>query len=345
MKSRKTKGFFDEEFRQDKIATKDPLVILSSKVNWEQFRRTLEKAFDNIDYSQGGRPPFDRLMMFKILILQEYYGLSDDQIEFQILDRLSFQKFVGQGLHDTVPDAKTIWLYRQTLTEAGIIDRLFVQLKKQLEKYGLIAKKGTMIDASFAKVPIQRNTPVENDQIKNGETPEWDENKSRQKDTDADWTKKSGQSHYGYKQHIKADLKSKLITNFEVTSASVHDSQVFEELLESSDKGQPTYADSAYYKEERNTELKKKGFIPRILSKGYRNKELSENQIERNRKLSSKRCRVEHIFAWLKQKGGHLIRGIGISRITARITLRLIGYNLSRAVYLIKDRKRGLTCI
>ena len=345
MKSKKSTGLFDEEFRREKIAVKDPLTILSSKVNWEQFRSTLDDAFIHIDYSQGGRPPFDRLMMFKILILQEYYGLSDDQMEFQLLDRLSFQKFIGQGLHDIVPDAKTIWLFRQTLMEKGIIDRLFIQLKKQLERYGLVAKRGTMVDASFVKVPVQRNTPDENGQLKNGETPEWDENKMRQKDTDADWTKKGGESHYGYKQHIKADLKSKLITNFEVTPASEHDSQVFEELLESSDKGQPTYADSAYFKEERNERLKKEGFIPRILSKGYRNKQLSENEKQKNRNLSSKRCRIEHVFGWFKQKGGNLIRGIGIERITARVTLRIIGYNLSRAVYLIRDRKRGLLSI
>ena len=216
MKSRKARGFFDEEFRHQKIATKDPLAILSPKVNWEQFRPALEKAFEDIDYSQVGRPRFDRLMMFKILILQEFYGLSDDQMEFQLLDRLSFQKFIGQNLHDISPDAKIIWFYRQTITEAGVIDKLFIQLKKQFERYGLITKKGIMVDASFAKVPIQRNTPDENDQIKNGETPNWDENKTRQKDVDADWTKKGGQSHYGYKQHIKADLKSKLITNFEL---------------------------------------------------------------------------------------------------------------------------------
>ena len=178
MKTKKARGFFDEEFRHEKIATKDPLTILTTKVNWEQFRPTLEKAFEGIDYSQGGRPPFDRLMMFKILILQEYYGLSDDQIEFQLLDRLSFQKFIGQNLYDIVPDAKTIWLYRQTITEAGVIDKLFIQLKKQLERYGLVAKKGIMVDASFAKVPIQRNTPDENEQLKNGETPEWDEKRA-----------------------------------------------------------------------------------------------------------------------------------------------------------------------
>jgi IS5 family transposase len=284
-------------------------------------------------------------MMFKILILQEYYGLSDDQIEFQLLDRLSFQKFIGQGLHDVVPDAKTIWLYRQTLTEAGIIDKLFIQLSKQLERYGLVAKKGLMVDASFAKVPVQRNSPDENDQIKRGETPDWDENKMRQKDLDADWVKKGGESHFGYKQHIKADVESKIITNFEVTSASEHDSQVIDELLTQSDKGQAVYADSAYHKNERIEELKRKGFFPRIPRKAARYIALTEAEIKRNHKYSSKRCRVEHIFAWLKQKSGYLVRGIGIRRVTARITLRLIGYNLSRATFLIKDRKRGLQMI
>lgn len=345
MKTKKAHGFFDQEFRHDKIAIKDPLTILSTKVNWEQFRPTLEKPFEGVDYSQGGRPPFDRLMMFKILILQEYYGLSDDQMEFQLLDRLSFQRFIGQDLKDIVPDAKTIWLYRQSLTKAGIIDQLFIQLKKQLSKSGLIAHKGIMVDASFAKVPIQRNSPEENEQIKEGKTPDWDENKERQKDTDADWTKKGGQSHYGYKQHIKADLKSKLITNFEVTPASVHDSQVLNGLLEKSDTGQPLYLDSAYSKEERIEELKKKGIIPKILKKGYRYKKLTKKDEEQNRKLSSKRCRVEHIFGWMKQKSGAMVRGIGIERITARLSLRIIVYNLSRAVFLIKNRKRGVQFI
>lgn len=345
MKSKKSRGFFDEEFRREQIATKDPLTILSSKVNWEQFRPVLEKAFADVDYSQGGRPPFDRLMMFKVLILQEYYGLSDEQIEFQLLDRLSFQKFIDQDLQDKVPDAKTIWLYRQRLTDSGVIDKLFVQLKKQLERYGLIAKKGVMVDASFAKVPIQRNSREENQEIKGGGTPDWEENKMRQKDTDAKWTQKGGQSHYGYKQHIKADVKSKLITNFEVTPASVHDSQMIDELLEPSDKGQKLYADSAYYKHERIEQLEEKGIVPRIPQKAARYIELSEEQKRDYRKIASKRCRVEHIFAWLKQKGGYLIRGVGIKRVTARITLRLIGYNLSRAVYLIKDRKRGLQFI
>lgn len=339
------RSLFDKEFRAEKIAVKDPLTVLSTKVNWEQFRPSIEKVFSDIDYSQGGRPPFDRLMMFKILILQEYYGLSDDQIEFQILDRLSFQKFIGQDLHNTVPDAKTIWLFREKLTKSGVIKALFDQLKKQLERYGLIARKGTMIDASFAKVPIQHNTHQENRQIKEGEKPDWDENKDRQKDVDANWTRKNGQNHYGYKQHIKADLKSKLITKVIVTPASVHESNIIEDLLEKSDRGQPLYADSAYKKMERDVRLKKMGIIPRINSQGYRNKEMTDKERKQNKIYSSKRCRVEHIFGWLKRKAGSMVRGIGIERITGRITLRIIGYNLNRAVFLIKNNRKGLQMI
>ena len=345
MRIKRTKGLFDEEFRIEKIASKDPLSILSTRVNWEQFRSALEGAFAEERSSKAGRPPFDRLLMFKILILQEYYGLSDDQIEFQLLDRLSFQKFIDQGLHDIVPDAKTIWLFRNNLTKAGVIDELFTKLGKQLERHGLIAKKGVMVDASFAKVPIQRNTPYENEQIKSGKIPEWNENKSRQKDVDATWTKKAGQSHYGYKQHIKADLKSKLITNFFVTPASHHDSTVLEKLITNKDKGQSIYGDSAYSSEEITEYLKKKKLRPRINKKGYRYKTLSEEDKANNRKLSSNRCRVEHIFAAIKQRSGPLIRAIGAERVKAKIVLRLIGYNLSRAVFLIKNNRKGIAFI
>lgn len=344
MKNKRTKGFFDEEYRHDLIERKDPLRILDEKVNWEQFRKTLESAFSDIDYSQGGRPPYDKVMMFKILILQEYYGLSDAQMEFQLLDRLSFQKFIGQGLHDRVPDEKTIWLFREILTKAEVIEDLFVQLNKRLETSGLIVNKGKIIDASFAQVPIQRNTPKENEQIKNGKLPNWKENKRRQKDVEATWTKKNNEKYFGYKRHIKADLKSKLISNFEVTKSSVHDSQVFEELFLNKDKGEPIYADSAYNK-KLNEELKEKGFNLKILGKGYRNKPLTKSQKKINRKFSSKRCRVEHLFAWLSQRRGNLIRCIGQVRVVARVTLQSITYNLSRSVYLINNRRARVSII
>lgn len=344
MQKKRINGLYDEEFRQELIGKKDPLRILNEKVNWEQFRSTLESAFSGIDYSQGGRPPYDKVMMFKILILAEYYGLSDAQMEFQLLDRLSFQKFIGQGLHDRVPDEKTIWLFRETLTNAEVIEDLFVQLNKRLETSGLIVNKGKIIDASFAQVPIQRNTPKENDQIKQGETPNWNNNKRRQKDVDATWTKKNTDKYFGYKRHVKADLKSKLIVNFEVTKANVHDSQVFEELLNENEKREPIYADSAYNK-ELNEELKDNGYNLKILSKGYRNKPLTKIQKEKNKKLSSRRCRVEHTFAWLSQRGANLLRCIGQVRAVARVTLQTITYNLSRSVFLIKNRRTRVSIV
>jgi IS5 family transposase len=345
MKTKRTKGFFDEEFRIEKISSKDPLTTLSIRVNWEQFRPTLERAFQEERTSNAGRKPFDRLLMFKVLILQEYYGLSDDQMEFQLLDRLSFQKFIGQGLHDIVPDAKTIWLFRNNLTKAGVIDGLFATLSKQLKRHGLIAKKGVMVDASFAKVPVQRNTPDENKQIKSGQTPKWDEHKARQKDVDANWIIKGRQTHYGYKQHIKADLKSKLITSYAVTPASHHDSTVLNRLITKKDAGQMIYGDSAYSSKETIEFFVKNKLRPRINKKGYRYKTLTEADRAKNRKHSSKRCRIEHVFASIKQRSGPLIRAIGAERVKAKIVLRFIVYNLSRAVFLTKNNQRGLAYI
>lgn len=342
MKDTNSRGLFDEEFRIEKIASKDPLSILTTKVNWEQFRTTVEKAFVEERTSAAGRPSFDRLMMFKILILQEFYGLSDDQIEFQLLDRLSFQKFIGQGLHDRVPDAKTIWLFRNNLTKAGVIEQLFIKLGKQLERHGLIAKKGLMVDASFAKVPIQRNTPQENKKIKAGTPPKWKKNKARQKDIDATWVKKGGQNIYGYKQHIKADLKSKLITDYVITTAAVHESIVLPELITKKDGGQKLYGDSAYSSEDITEILEKNKIKPQINKRGYRYKQLSEKDKLRNHKLSSKRCRVEHIFGAIKQKSGQIIRAVGKERVKAKVVLRMICYNICRGVHLIKNKRKGI---
>ena len=173
-------------------------------------------------------------MLFKTIVLQRLYNLSDDQTEFQINDRMSFMRFLGLGLDDKVPDAKTIWLFKDTLTKAGIMDQLFSQFNRMLEERGIITHKGTIVDATFVDVPRQRNSREENRKIKNGETPEeWNENphKKAQKDTDARWTKKGDETHYGYKDHVKVDADSKLILDYEVTPANVHDSNEFEEFF------------------------------------------------------------------------------------------------------------------
>ncbi len=241
-------GLFDWQTRFEQLDNGgDPLVKLNEIVDWEQFRSSLETIRDRERKSNAGRKPFDSVIMFKIMILQSLYNLSDDQVEFQIRDRLSFMRFLGFSISDTVPDAKTIWLFREQLTEAKLIKKLFCEFDAFLDKNGFSAKKGQIVDASIVSAPKQRNSRKDNKDIKNGNIPDdWPENKKRQKDTDARWINKNGENRFGYKNHIDIDVEHKLIRDYEVTPASVHDSNVFEQLLDHNNSSRDVLADSAY---------------------------------------------------------------------------------------------------
>jgi IS5 family transposase len=180
--------------------------------------------------------------------------MADDKTEYQIKDRLSFQRFLGLQLCDTVPDAKTIWHFREELKEANILDTVFYRFVEQLEGKGIITRSGSIVDATFVDAPRQRNTKEENKKIKEGETPEeWEKEENRhkkaQKDVDARWAVKNKEKHYGYKNHIKIDKKSKIITKYRTSSAEVHDSQELKNLIEEG-KDKRLYGDSAYTGEE-----------------------------------------------------------------------------------------------
>jgi IS5 family transposase len=339
-KTTKLKGFFDEEFRLEKLSfQKDPLVKLKERIDFELFRSLLEEAFCKEEKGIGGARPYDYVLMFKILILQRYYNISDDKMEFAILDRLSFMRFLGLTLSDKVPDAKTIWLFREQLTGGNTVEKLFDLFKEELRRKNLIANEGKIIDASFVEVPIQRNTKEENKKIKEGEIPDdWKEkpNKLAQKDTDARWTKKNGKSYYGYKDHVKADAKSKLIDTYTVTDASVHDSQETEPLLKESDKGQSLHADSAYSGEPIAEIVEKNEMKNQIHEKGYRNSPLTEEQKENNRIKSKTRARVEHIFGFIENSmNSPYIQTIGIKRATAVVGLMNLTYNMFRYMQLV----------
>ena len=224
--------------------------------------------------------------MFKILILQRYYNLSDAQIEYQILDRLTFCRFLGLSLNDKVPDEKTVWDFRNRLIEKGLEKDLFEKFTALLETHGLIAHEGKIIDASFVEAPRQRNSREKNKEIKAGKTPsDWDDkpNKKRQKDVDARWTKKNNQTHFGYKDHAKVDNKHKFIDTYTTTTASVHDSQALDDLLTEKDEGQNLWADSAYTGEEQENIIKKYKVNNKVHEKGYKNRH-KKNQIRKNQK-------------------------------------------------------------
>ena len=185
-------GLFDVEERLTRLSDiGDQLEAFARVVDFEMFRPELEAALDYSDGAKGGRPPFDPVLMFKILVIQAHNNLSDDRAEFLINDRLSFMRFLGLGLADKAPDAKTIWVFRERLTRAGAIEALFARFDRAIREAGYIPMSGQIVDASLVAAPKQRNTDAEKADIKAGRIPQaWTERpaKLRQKDRDARWT-------------------------------------------------------------------------------------------------------------------------------------------------------------
>ena len=320
----------------------DPLVRLDELVEWELFRPTLRTIRDKARKSNAGRPPFDEILMFKILILQSLYNLSDDATEFQIRDRFSFLRFLGLNIGETVPDSRTIRLFREQLTEAQLIETLFNRFDEYLAECGLLARKGQIVDASIIAAPRQRNTREENEQIRSGETPEaWKENpaKLRQKDVDARWTQKNDVNYYGYKNHICIDVKHKLIRAWAVTDAARHDSQVIEELIDPNNSAGDFWADSAYRAAEIFELLEKWGLREHVQRKGRRDHPLSDWEKQGNRTRAKVRARIEHVFgAQVMRATTLVVRTVGIARARAKIGLRNLAYNIERFGMLMAAR-------
>ena len=339
-------GLFDLEFRLDKIdASGDPLKKLNDMLGWEIFRRDIERArdLDKERKSPAGRKPFDAVLMFKTLILQSLYGLSDDMTEYQILDRLSFMRFLGLKQGQPVPDAKTIWLFRDQLTQADALDKLFSRFDGWLAKRGYSAKRGQIVDASIVPAPVQHNTREENEALRRGETPTaWEDHPAKlcQKDTDAAWTKKNSKTYFGYKNHVNVDVQHKLIRAWEVTSAAVHDSLMLPVLLDANNSSSKVYGDSAYRSKQTEQDLVEEGYCSEIHRKGSRGRKLSEREKQGNKTKSRIRARVEHVFGVMSRRaGGKIVRAVSWARARTRIGLRNLAYNVDR--YAMLESRAG----
>ncbi len=338
-KRHKDYGFFDQDIRLSKLSQLgDPLERLNKGIDFELFRSILIEKLTKLSAGAGGRPPYDYVMMFKILILQRYYNLSDDQVEFQINDRLSFMRFLDLTIADDVPDSKTVWHFKEQLIDLELVEDLFLVFIGELEKLNLVVNEGKIIDASFIEIPRQRNSREENELIKKGETPEEflkNEHKLAQKDLDARWTKKNNISYFGYKNHVKVDSKSKLITGYIVTDASVHDSQVLDNLLDSKDEKQPLWADSAYTGAKQEDIIEDKKMTNEVCEKGYKNNPMTQVQKDNNTIKSKTRSRVEHIFGFMEMSmNGMYLHCIGKKRTAAMIGLMNLTYNMFRKIQL-----------
>ena len=335
-------GFYDLDKRLDVISGKgDPLELIKATVPWESFRAEIEavtRAKPQERKSAAGRKAYDAILMFRILVLQTLHNLADEQLEYLIRDRLSFMRFLDLGLEDPVPDATTVWLFREALAKAGLVAKLFALFNQHLEAKGYIARGGQIVDATIVSAPRQHNSRSENAAIKAGKTPAgWQEKpaKNAQKDKDARWTKKHDKSFYGYKNHIGIDRTHKLIRRYTETDASVHDSQMLDDVLDKSNTGAEVWADSAYRSAESEAKLEAKGYKSRVHRRARRNHPLSAREQAGNTTRSRVRARVEHVFGHQHTSmGGTIVRTIGIVRARTKIGLMNLVYNISRLVQL-----------
>lgn len=343
-------GFFDlEDSYKGLDKAKDPLVFLNKFIPFDDFRPILVKTWrvsKKRRKNNAGRKPWDEVIIFKTLILQQLYNLSDDQTEYQVRDRLSFMRFLGLTVGDRVPDAKTIWLYREKLGKSKAARHLFEHFSDYLTQNGYRAMSGQIIDATIVSVPKQRNKRAENEQIKEGETPEeWANEpcKMAQKDTDARWTQKHGKSYFGYKNHVNVDKRYKFVRAYAVSPANLHDSQAFEALLDKENTASSVWADSAYRSKSCEEMLSKKMYFSQITHRGNRGKSLNKRQISANKTRSKTRARVEHVFGHQENSmGGKFIKTIGLTRAKVKIGMMNLAYNMSRLVQF--RRRRATIC-
>lgn len=351
-------GFFDVEERLRELSAKgDDLERLNGLVDFEAFRPELERAVLRSDRAKGGRPPYDHVLMFKVLILQASHSLSDERTEYLIKDRLSFMRFLGLSLADRVPDANSIWNFREALTRTRIADQpaievLFRRFDAMLQASGHIAMGGQIIDATVVSAPKQRNTEDEKRALKEGRVPEaWARKPAKlaQKDRDARWTVKHSKAKpaadgakrvdlaiplFGYKNHLGIDRRHGLIRTWTTTDATRHDGAQLPDLLDRTNTGSWVWADTAYRSAKNEAYLAAHGFTSRIHRKKPQGKPMPKRTARANAAKSEVRARIEHVFARQKGAMSLVIRTIGLARARVKIGLANLVYNMRRFVWL-----------
>jgi transposase, IS5 family len=347
-------GFFDLDERYGALSTAgDPLERLAAVVDFELFRGALDAALDRADRTRGGRPPYDAVLMFKALVLQTLYTLSDDQTEYQIRDRLSFMRFLGLALEDRVPDAKTIWLFREQLTRVGAIERLFERFDTVLRAAGYLAMGGQIVDATVVPARRPRLSKDEKSTVRGGGVPAgWSKAKRAQMDTDGRWTLKRGRKRstepgephersrrelvipvFGYKNHLGIDRRHGFIRTFRVTDAAAHDGRQLAQLLDPKNTASQVWADTAYRSAANVALLARRGLAPQFPRAKPRGRPMPPHMMRGNARRARVRVAVEHVFAAQKCRLRLVIRSIGLVRARARLGLANLVTNMRRLVW------------
>lgn len=330
----------------------DPLETMSRVVDFEVFRPALAKALAYGDGAKGGRPPYDPVAMFKVLILAAQNTVSDARMEFLIRDRLSWLRFLGFDLGAVTPDENTIRLFREKLTRAGALDALFTAFDRQLRERGYLPMGGQIVDATLVAAPKQRNTATEKDAIKAGRSAAeiWPDQpaKAAQKDTDARWTVKFAKARplpggkrgidiaipsFGYKSSIAICRRYGFIRSGKVTDGARFDGRMLRDVVTTDNTASDVWADTAYRSRSNEAWLKSIGRVSRIHRKKPRGKPMPARTAHANAAKSTVRARVEHVFARQKDQMGLFVRTIGIARAETKITLANLAYNIDRLIF------------
>jgi IS5 family transposase len=330
----------------------DPLEELGRIIDFEAFRPVLVAALAYGDGSKGGRPPYDPVAMLKVLVLAAQNNVADARMEYLIRDRLSWLRFLGFDLGAATPDANTIRLFREKLTEAGALDAVFTDFDRQLKERGYLAMGGQIVDATLVAAPKQRNTAAEKDAIKAGKSAceIWPDEPARaaQKDTDARWTLKFAKARplangkpgidiaipsFGYKSSVSICRTFGFIRKCKVTDGARFDGRMLRDVVTGDNTASDVWADTAYRSQANEAWLKRQSRVSRIHRKKPRGKPMPERTAKANAAKSKVRARVEHVFARQKDQMGLFIRTIGIKRAEAKITLANLAYNMHRLIF------------
>lgn len=304
---------FAETLMEKRLNHDSPLLKLLRAVDWEPLRKKLEKLY----YADAGRPAYPPLALFRVLLLQRWYGLSDPAMVEALRHHYLFLRFTGLSLEDAPPDDTTLVVFRKRLAEAGMEEWAFRHFTREMEKLGLMVKEGTLIDATVVQAAVKREAKGRDGNPQDG---------------DAEFGGKDGKT-FGYKAHAAVDEGSHLIREVKVTSADVHDSRMMEEVCP--EEATSVYADKAYDSRERRRALKKRGVAARILFKAARNRPLTKREERLNAAWSRVRAKVETAFCSLKRWcGTPRIRYLGMDGARVQVYLAALLHNLKRMVKL-----------
>lgn len=296
---------FADAARKQKIeALGDPLQVIARHIDFDHLVQVIDQLLPRGDARRGGRPAYPTAVMVRILVLKYLYNHSNEQMQYQLLDRMSYQRFCLLADSANVPDRNTLWHYQQRLGVEGVT-AVFQAVDAQLLQRGYIARCGQIIDATLVPAPIQHFPKEDKAQLEQGNIPaDWNEAKRRQKDLDATHTKKHGKAYHGYKLSISVDVKHKFIRKITTGTASEHDSTHFDDVLDEHNTSGDVYADRGYPSAQRSQMLKALGYREHIQRKAKPGKALSECQKGRNKRIAKTRARLEHPFAQMRHMGG-----------------------------------------